>query len=231
MKKTTKSIILGLLTGLISISGVLAQDSSLQTTEMVDEIRTMTIIKSGWFSKDTLVIKYREMSGEILSVKDKGKVIPAEKFHKYQARVNNVIKTTVWNETLQEMEEIRTKIRNPKLSNIEKLAVLETIFEKPSEPTELGKPAMPAIPASPVEPGIEDFEILDDLALEYLKYKLNEELNLSKNAPMMMKISRDTFIIDGTELPPAAAKQWLSFYEIHVGRKLEKGETISVYFD
>ena len=67
------------LTFLLVVTGSLyTQDTPVNN----DELGVIKITKSGFFLRDTLIIKYNKFDKSIQSVRDNGKNIPENKFYK-----------------------------------------------------------------------------------------------------------------------------------------------------
>jgi hypothetical protein len=113
-----------LIFGLAISAAVAAQDS--ETQEVVQEnqsskIKELTIRNSGFRSRATIVIRYRDEDKKIVEVIENGRKLPSEEFGRYESVIREVLEIPQIDRLLPEIDRARRRVESPRISEESKI--------------------------------------------------------------------------------------------------------------
>jgi len=125
MKKTFKfSLCVVLICGLV-ISTAMAEKITgkpgMDQEKESSEIKELTIRNSGFRSKSTIVIQYRDEDKKIVAVTENGKNLPPSEFSRYESVMRIVLELPQINRLLPEIDKAYRRAESPRISAESKL--------------------------------------------------------------------------------------------------------------
>ncbi len=125
MKKILKLGLYAVLVCSLVISFAAAQDiqeiQDVTQEKESSEIKVLTIRNSGFRSKSTVVIKYRDNNKKIVAVTENGKELPQEEFSRYESVMRTVMELPQIDRLLPDIDRAYRRSESPRLSAESKL--------------------------------------------------------------------------------------------------------------
>ncbi len=125
MKKIFKlSLCAALIFGLLISSVVAFQDrevSGLNQEDQKTTIKELTIRNSGFRSRSTIVIRYRDEDKKIVAVIENGKKLPPSEFSRYESVIREVLELPQIDRLLPEIDRANRRAESPRISEESKL--------------------------------------------------------------------------------------------------------------
>jgi len=97
------------------------------------EIKELTIRKSGFRSRSTIVIRYRDKDKKIVEVIENGKKLPPEEFVRYESVFREVLEISQIDRLLPEIERIRRRVESASVSEESKIRDMLALRRKLDE--------------------------------------------------------------------------------------------------
>ncbi len=131
MKKAIQFGLCGLLIIGFAISTLpAAQDKETQNPpkeEQSPEIRQLTIRNSGFRSRSTVIIRYREADKKIVEVIENGQSVPSSEFSRYESVMRKVLELPQIDKLLPEIDRASQRAESPNVSEEAKLREMLTL--------------------------------------------------------------------------------------------------------
>lgn len=192
------------------------------------KIARVIIKKSGFFRKSKIVIDFDPMSQKILHVSDDEKVVPKNKFHKYQNYLEDATEYPELEALHSRMEEFEWQLDLPNLSDSLKIAGIDGLLldldSLKSDYARLKK-----------EYYVSAKSIIELKGLvEIIQNVLEESGEAPPQKIEAITIKNGKFFINGDELAGELGKKCIEAYEAHTGNKLSemgkgKDEKVSIH--
>jgi|GEM_PF-6386252 len=187
-------------------------------------IKTMSIHKTGFLSKKVTVINYDAIDGTILSVEVNGKMLPEKDFYKYEDMVKESIEYVAFSSLEPEYKDVLKLVDDANVPNQVKLDAIDSLTVKLSNETEYAKTVMGS-------------------HLDILKTTLQSEI-LMEQILAIMQESEDTWIqtvktvkfknglctVNKKKLSKELSARIYKLYEEHRGSMIEDNETVIYEF-
>lgn len=137
MKKICKLSLCAVLVCGLVISTVSAYQER-ETSETIQEdhsseIKELTIRNSGFRSRSTIVIRYRDEDKKIVEVIENGKKLPPEEFGRYESVIREVLELPQIDRLLPEIERTRRRIESARVSEESKIREILELRKKLEE--------------------------------------------------------------------------------------------------
>ena len=97
------------------------------------EIKELTIRNSGFRSRSTIIIRYRDEDKKIVEVIENGKKLPPEEFGRYEAVIREVLELPQIDRLLPEIERTRRRIESARVSEESKIREILELRKKLEE--------------------------------------------------------------------------------------------------
>lgn len=97
------------------------------------EIKELTIRNSGFRSRSTIVIRYRDEDKKIVEVIENGKTLPPEEFGRYESVIREVLELPQIDRLLPEIERTRRRIESARVSEESKIHEMLALRRKLEE--------------------------------------------------------------------------------------------------
>lgn len=125
MKKMFKLSLCALLIFGLAISTVIAAEirgmSGTAQEKESSEIKELTIKNSGFRSRSTIVIRYRDEDKKIIEVIENGKKLPPSEFSRYESVIREVLELPQIDRLLPEIDRANRRAESPRISEESKL--------------------------------------------------------------------------------------------------------------
>ena len=126
MKKTIMlclclSFVFGLASASALWGGQDQEKSDAVVEERSPEIKELTIRNSGFRSRSTVVIRYREEDKQIVQVIENGKRLPSEEFARYESIIRDVLEIPQIDRLLPEIERAKRRAESQRISEESKI--------------------------------------------------------------------------------------------------------------
>ena len=204
------------LTFLLVVTGSLyTQDTPVNN----DELGVIKITKSGFFLRDTLIIKYNKFDKSIQSVRDNGKNIPENKFYKYEKQIQEVLEHTKLEDILVEIDEMDDLLKRTDIHDTLKLAELHRIKEY-----------LDAMNFDLADTYLDIYSIYEDeLIFKQFRIMVLEQMDL-KDLPFELETSNKECKVDHNLLSKGECSELMKLYEVMFDRSLDKNESVTIQF-
>ncbi len=187
-------------------------------------IGEITILKSGFLSRDSTVINYRKKDKTIIRVIENGKEVPAKRHHKYEKHVREVDEFEKMSELLPEIKELEVMLESEELTMQEKLMELKEIqLELSDMESELAEQQHLIVEVH------RRSIMFDVMRSDLLNYLHGQGFNPPEDVSII-EVTRDSFTVDGVILADSLADNCYDIFDSHRGQKLGKGESVKIEF-
>ena len=186
------------------------------------EVKEIVILESGFFSKDTIKIRYDSESYKILEVLENGVKVDPEEYYRYQDLVN-------------EAQEFKT------LENLKpKLDSIEAILNRPDFPEEVKlltlQEAQEALKKLKSKMARTQFEMMNArrgiLGIEMFIKKVTLDARLAKmdlGGPVTrIMFEEDKFIVNDVTYPDSLNRKYRKLYKLFTGQEIEEGTNVYI---
>lgn len=202
---------------------MLAQiDSPHQATTIIGKI---TIVRTGFLSKDTTIIRYHRVSLNIVEVINNGDTVPESSFYRYEDNVRNALESNRVREMMPGLDELEKHLDSPEFSDSAKLVELERVLNT----MDLMKSNYASIRVSILRMRL---NILRDRNMrDEIRKELEKHGYAPANGVKTLKISQDMCEIDGATLQDDLAMKVKKIFEKYRERMIPENEETEIIFD